>query len=130
MTTLTPHRDSLLKGLDEVERQLGAASVTEVGRYEREMSIGIARAALLPIADMLDRELPFEAVQGSLESAVANLVISHCLNFEAGDARLAGGFAVRMLASVRDVVQARLQANRPSAHVMTPVSHPTATGRA
>lgn len=130
MTTLTPYRDSLLQGLEEAERQLQALSLPTSSRIEQEMSIGILRAALVPLADMLDLQMSLGKAQRALESALANLVISHCLNFEDGDTRQAGAAAVRMLARVRDLAQARLQADRPHVHVYTPVPHPTTTGRA
>ena len=130
MTTLTPYRDSLVQGLEEAEQQLSALSVTAPGRYEREMSMGILRACLLPAADMLDLDMPLDTVQRALESAIANLVISHCLNFQDGDTRQAGSAAVRMLATVRDLAQARLQADRPCVHIHKPIPHPTTTGQA
>lgn len=130
MTTLTPYRDSLLQGFEEAERQLQALSLTAPGRYEREMSMGVMRGGLLPAADMLDLDMPLDVVQRSLESAIANLVISHCLNFQDGDTRQAGSMAVQMLAKIRDLAQARLQADRPCVHVYKPIPHPTTTGQA
>ena len=130
MTTLTPYRDSLLQGFEEAERQLQALSLTTPGRFEREMSMGVMRGGLLPAADMLDLDMPIDAVQRSLESAIANLVISHCLNFQDGDTRQAGSMAVQMLAKIRDLAQARLQADRPCVHVYKPIPHPTTTGQA
>jgi len=130
MTTLTPYRDSILQGLEVAEQQLQALSVTAAGHHEREMSMGVLRAALVPLADMLDREMPYAKAQEALEGAIANLVISHCLNFEHGDNRHAGAAAVRLLANVRDLAQRRLRANQPAIHVYSPVPHPTTTGRA
>lgn len=130
MTTLTPYRTSLLEALEQAEEQLKAVPVTASEQYAQEMSMGIFRGGMLPIADMLDRDIGFEEIGRSLESALANFLISHSLNFTGGDKRQAGLLAVRLLANVRDLTQRRLAADRPDVHVYRPVPHPTTTGRA
>lgn len=123
MASLTPHRDSLLSGLDEARHRLDALQATGARGFEVEMSFGVMKAALLPVADMLDRRMPFEDVQTALESALANLVSSHAMNVEDGDATGAASFAVDMLERVAVTVVKRLAANTPHVSVYRPVDH-------
>ncbi len=80
MSTITPHRDGVLKAVQTMREQMPEGSPRDL-RYAliRDLTFKLNEAALLSLADARDRNVPDSVIGGAITNAVANMLGSVCM---------------------------------------------------